>query len=230
MLASTARAALDDVFAAREVESVLERLVSAACEAAWQDRYVSLANCVGAAQGHIAALELEREADRIAKLNSAIEAEEVKMKFELELWEVARQLQERKRFVRVMLPCRSPARPVVPGCLPYCRVESELLASRMREDELLKQVEAAKSALLSSEISLSRYKSGQAGRALFTHLKSGVYIVISTFLEVRSPVARARSGFGPDSRALFRSLAICTPGLVPVTACPPVSPASYVAS
>jgi hypothetical protein len=101
------RNSLDAVFALAEVSSVTERLVSDACEAAWCSRYTALAEALILARSTVAALETAREAERAARAQEALFAEELKVKLELELWEVSRQLQERKRWV--LLPPRARA-------------------------------------------------------------------------------------------------------------------------
>jgi hypothetical protein len=71
------------------------------------------------------------------------------------------------------------------ACLCRTRsVESELLACRVREDELHKQVDASRSALLTAEISLSRSRAMNSSQPMFNHLSSSVYMIIANFLEV----------------------------------------------
>lgn len=112
MRASTlsARVALDRIFAESEVELVLEHTVSGAVEEAWAERHRAVTQGLRVAQLHVAALEAEREAERLAKYERAVEAEELKVKLELELWEVSRQLQERKRSA-----CSPPSFACVPS-------------------------------------------------------------------------------------------------------------------
>ncbi len=67
-------------------------------------------------------------------------------------------------------------------------IESELLACRVREDELHKQVDASRSALLTAEIALSRTRVLPASQPMFGHLTSSIFVTISTFLEVGAAV------------------------------------------
>lgn len=91
------RAALDAVLAGVEVEAAVHDLIGNACEIAWSERVDALRECVRVCAARAAALEAEREAERVLQLRRAFEAEELKQKFELELWELAKQLQESKR-------------------------------------------------------------------------------------------------------------------------------------
>jgi phage gp29-like protein len=91
------RTALDSVLADAEVQHVLGKLVNDACEIAWQDRVSELVECVEAARSHVAAVEARSLSERLAWFHRAVEADELRTKLEIELWDLARQLKERKR-------------------------------------------------------------------------------------------------------------------------------------
>ncbi len=94
-----ARRLFDSLHADAEVGMVVERLVSDVCELAWAERVHGMAACVSACQQHLRQVALEREADQLARVNTSIEAEDVRLRLELELWEVAKQLDDKKRCV-----------------------------------------------------------------------------------------------------------------------------------
>ena len=87
----------DSLQAEAEVGLVVERLVSDVCEAAWAERLTTMAGCVSACQEHLRQVALEREADMLAKVHTGLQADDLRLRLELELWEVAKQLQDKKR-------------------------------------------------------------------------------------------------------------------------------------